>query len=226
MTSIVTFIVALLAVSTQAAPPPTPQRFDMVVRTDFFAGFAGDEARLAKGMATCEEVLAGTPNHAEALVWHGSGLAFNAGRAFQKGDMKTGGELWQRGMEEMDKAAGLEPDNVGVRIPRGALLLQATRNMAPAMARPLIEKAVGDYEHVLVLQSAYFSTMGDHPKGELLFGLAEGYSRLGNAEKARTYFERLIADAPSSGQAPKAKAWLSTGALPKSEGLGCVGCHK
>jgi hypothetical protein len=226
MTSIVTFMLSLLVAVIQTTPQPTPKRFDMVVRTDFFAGFAGDEARLAKGMATCEEVLAATPNHAEALVWHGSGLAFSAGKAFQQGDMKTGGELWQRGMAEMDKAASLEPDNVGVRIPRGALLLQATRNMPPDMARPLIEKAVGDYEHVLVLQSAYFSTMGDHPKGELLFGLAEGYSRLGNLEKARTYFERLIADAPASGQAPKAKAWLSTGAVPKSEGLGCVGCHK
>jgi len=226
MTLIVTFMLSLLAAVPQAPPAPTPQRFDMIVRTDFFAGFAGDEARLAKGMATCEEMLATAPNHAEALVWHGSGLAFSAGKAFQQGDMKTGGELWQRGMEEMDKAASLEPDNVGVRIPRGALLLQATRNMPPAMARPLIEKAVGDYEHVLALQSAYFGTMGDHPKGELLFGLAEVYSRLGNAEKARTYFERLIADAPASGQAPKAKAWLSTGALPKSEGLGCVGCHK
>ena len=122
MTSIVTFMLALLVAVPQAAPPPTPQRFDMVVRADFFAGFAGDEARLAKGMATCEEVLAVTPNHAEALVWHGSGLAFNAGKAFQQGDMKTGGDLWQRGMEEMDKAASLEPDNVGVRIPRGALL--------------------------------------------------------------------------------------------------------
>ena len=224
MTSIVTFMLALLVAVPQAAPPPTPQRFDMVVRADFFAGFAGDEARLAKGMATCEEVLAVTPNHAEALVWHGSGLAFNAGKAFQQGDMKTGGDLWQRGMKEMDKAASLEPDNVGVRIPRGALLLQATRNMPPAMAQPLIEKAVGDYEHVLEIQSAYFSTMGDHPKGELLFGLAEGYSRLGNMEKARAYFERLIADAPASGQAPKARTWLATGAIPKSEGLGCVGC--
>ena len=80
MTSIVTFMLALLVAVPQAAPPPTPQRFDMVVRADFFAGFAGDEARLAKGMATCEEVLAVTPNHAEALVWHGSGLAFNAVR--------------------------------------------------------------------------------------------------------------------------------------------------
>ena len=172
-------------------------------------------------------MLATNPNHGEALVWHGSGLAFNAGMAFQKGDMKTGGELWQRGIEEMDKAVALEPDNVGVRIPRGALLLQATRNMPPDMGRPLIEKGVGDYEHVLALQSAYFSTLGDHPKGELLFGLAEGYSRLGNdGEGARRYFERLIADAPASGQAPKARTWLSTGAMPKSDGLGCVGCHK
>ena len=226
MTLMVTIIVSLFFAAPQTTPGPAGARFDLVVRTDFFAGFAGDQARLAKGMAACEEVLASTPNHAEALVWHGSGLAFNAGIAFRNGDMKTGGELWQRGMEEMDRAASLEPDNVGVRIPRGALLLQATRNMPPDMARPLIEKAVGDYEHVLALQSAYFSTLGDHPKGELLFGLAEGYSRLGNAEKARTNFERLIADAPTSGQAPKARSWLATGAIPKSEGLGCVGCHK
>ena len=226
MTFIVTFIASLFLAAPQTAPRPASPRFDLVVRTDFFAGFAGDQARLARGMAACEEVLASTPNHAEALVWHGSGLAFNAGQAFQKGDMKTGGELWQRGMEEMDKAVALEPDNVGVGIPRGALLLQATRNMPPDMGRPLLEKGVGDYEHVLALQSAYFNTLGDHPKGELLFGLAEGYSRLGQPEKARLYFDRLIRDAPTSGQAPKAQAWLATGAIPKSQGLGCVGCHK
>ena len=226
MTLIVTFIASLFLAIPQTAARSTDQRFDLVVRGDFFAGFAGDQARLAKGMETCERVLAANPNHAEALVWHGSGLAFNAGMAFQKGDMKTGGEMWQRGMEEMDKAVALEPDNVGVRIPRGALLLQATRNMPPAMSRPLIEKGVDDYEHVLALQAAYFSTLGDHPKGELLFGLAEGYSRLGNGEKARAYLERLIADAPASGQAPKARTWLSTGSVPKSDGLGCVGCHK
>ena len=48
-------------------------RFDYQVRADFFAGFAGDEARLRKAMETCELVLADNPAHAEALVWHGSG---------------------------------------------------------------------------------------------------------------------------------------------------------
>jgi len=221
---IVSWILAVvLGVAVQAQPPA---RFDMVVRADFFAGFGGDQARLAKGMETCERLLADNPNHAEALVWHGAGTAFRAGMAFQSGDAQAGMELWARGLGEMDKAVALEPENIGVLIPRGAMLLQATRNMPPQVAKPLLEKALGDYEKTLSIQSSYFSTLGDHPKGELLFGLAEGYSRLGELEKARTYFERLTKDAPNSGQTPKAREWLATGTLPPSIGLGCVGCHK
>lgn len=203
-----------------------PQRLDLAVRSDFFAGFAGDAARLTQGMETCERALADNPKHAEAMVWHGSGLLFQAGMAFQKGDMKAGGELWERGMKEMDDAVAIAPDSVAVLIPRGAVLLQATRTMSPQMSKPLLTKAVGDYEKVLSLQEAIFATLGDHPKGELLFGLAEGYSRLDQPGKARQYFDRLVKDAPSSGQTPKAKQWLADGTLPKSSGLGCVGCHK
>ncbi len=214
---------ALIGIAVHAQ---APARFDMLVRTDFFAGFAGDQARMARAMELCERTLAENPKHAEALVWHGSGLTFQAGMAFQKGDAQNGMDLFARGTKEMDDAVALEPDNVGVRIPRGALLLQATRNMPPAMAKPLLEKAVGDYERTLEIQAPYFNTLGDHPKGELLFGLAEGYSRLGQLDKARAYFERLTQDAPASGQTPKAKEWLATGTLPPSTGLGCVGCHK
>lgn len=214
---------AAAALSAQA-----PARFDMLVRTDFFAGFAGDEARLKNGMDACEKTLAENPNHAEALVWHGSGLAFQGGMAFMRGDQQAGMDLWTRGLGEMDRAVALAPENVGVLVPRGAMLMQATRNMPPPVAKPLLEKAVGDYEKTLALQDAsgYFATLGDHPKGELLFGLAESYARLGQPDKARPYFERLIKDAPNSGQTPKAREWLATGTLPKTTGLGCVGCHK
>jgi tetratricopeptide (TPR) repeat protein len=218
--------VAMVAAVSVASGQQAPVRFDMVVRGDFFAGFAGDAARLQRGMETCERALADNPKHAEALVWHGSGLGYQAGMAFQQGDAQHGMELWTRALAEMDEAVALEPDNVAVRIPRGAMLLQATRNMPPQAANPLIEKALGDYERTLELQTPYFSTLGDHPKGELLFGLAEGYSRLGNQEKARAYFERLVTDAPASGQTPKAREWLANGVLPKTTGLGCVGCHK
>jgi tetratricopeptide (TPR) repeat protein len=224
MTTLIFAIALILGIGQNGAAPAG--RFDMVVRTDFFAGFAGDEARLKKGMEACEQILATNPRHAEALVWHGSGLLFQGGMAFAAGNPQRGGDLFGRGVEEMNRAVALEPENVGVLIPQAAVLLVATRNMPPDAARPLIEQAVGNYEKVLTIQASYFSTLGDHPKGELLFGLAEGYSRLGKPELARRYFERLIKDAPESGQAPRARMWLDTGSIPKTEGVGCVGCHK
>jgi hypothetical protein len=202
------------------------QRFDYLVRADFFAGAAGDEARLARAMELCERTLADNPKHPEAMVWHGAGLLVRAGQAFQKGDAPTGGPLFDRGIKEMNEAVALAPGNPGVLIPRAATLFEATRGMPSEMARPLLQSAVANYEHVLEIQQATWSKLGDHPRGELLFGLAEGSARLGDQPKARMYFERLMADAPTSGQAPRAKAWMETGTVPKANGLGCVGCHK
>jgi tetratricopeptide (TPR) repeat protein len=223
--TIVTLSLAL-ALGTVYPAAQRPERFDDVVREDFFAGFAGDAERLAKGMATCERVLAENPAHAEAMVWHGTGLLAQAGAAFNAGDQKRGAELWARGLGETDKAVSLAPNNPGVLIPRAAVLLQATRAMPENVARPLIASALANYERVLELQKDTFQSLGDHPKGELLFGLAEGYARLGDLAAARRYFERLVVDAPGSGQAPRARTWLESGSLPSVGGLGCVGCHK
>ncbi|MDQ2901150.1 MAG: hypothetical protein M3Y07_15330 [Acidobacteriota bacterium] len=93
------------------------ERFDMKVRNDFFAGFAGDNEALQRGMRASEEALAANPKHAEALVWHGIGLFFEASRFFQKRDMEMGWDYWTRGLKEMDDAVAMEPDSVGVRPP-------------------------------------------------------------------------------------------------------------
>ena len=223
------FIMVWLTTAMLAAFPQqraVTERFDYLVRADFFAGAAGDEGRLAKAIELCERTLAENPTHAEAMVWHGAGSLVRAGQAFQRGDMAAGGPLFDRGMKEMNEAAALSPNNPGVLIPRAATLFEATRGMPAEMARPLLQSAVANYERVLEIQQATWSTLGDHPKGELLFGLAEGSARLGDQQKAKMYFERLIADAPASGQAPRAKAWIETGVVPKANGLGCVGCHK
>ena len=224
MTFITWIMAAALAAGTQS--PAASQRFDYLVRADFFAGAAGDEVRLAHVMEVCEQALAQNPNHPEAHVWHGAGLLVRAGRAFQKGDMAGGGPLFDRGLKEMNEALALAPDNPGVLIPRGAVLFEATRNMSPDMARPLVQSAVQNYERALEIQAPTFAALGDHAKGELLFGLAEGWSRLGDTDNARRYFERIITDAPTSGQTPKARAWIATGSIPKSTGTSCVGCHK
>ncbi|HKS41931.1 MAG TPA: hypothetical protein VJX74_15050, partial [Blastocatellia bacterium] len=85
-----------------AAQQKTEKRFDYLVRSDFFAGLAGDDAALDRAMKVCEETLAKNPKHAEAMVWHGGGLLFTSSKYFQKGDFQKGMELWNRGVREMD----------------------------------------------------------------------------------------------------------------------------
>jgi len=222
----ISFIATVVALVLSAAQAPAGQRFDYLVRGDFFAGLAGDEARMAHARALCEETLAANPRHAEALVWHGSILFFEAGRAFRNGDLTAGGQLFQRGIQEMNDAVALAPDNPGVLIPRAAVLIEGTRTMQPEMAKPLLESAVANYEHVLQVQAPAWATLGDHAKGELLFGLADACARLGRQDEARRYFRQLLKDAPASGQAPRAQSWLDTGVVPKANGMSCVGCHK
>ena len=95
----------------------------MLVRQDFFAGFNGNREALERGMKITEDTLAKDPNHAEARVWHGSGVLYLSGQAFQKGDQQNGMKLWRQGLDEMEQAVRLAPNNVAVLIPRGATLI-------------------------------------------------------------------------------------------------------
>ena len=201
------------------------ERFDYKVRNYFFAGFAGDTASLEKAMKLCEQSLSADPKNAEALVWHGSGLFYQSGQAFQKGDMQSGMQLWQRGIKEMDDAVAMAPDNLGVRIPRGAVLLTATHYISdPERTRPLIERGISDFERAYEVQGPTLGQMGTHPRGELLIGLAEGYSRLGKQELAQQWFERIQKDMQGTPYEKSANTWLETNKLTAAQ-AGCIGCH-
>ena len=197
------------------------ERFDFKVRNYFFAGFSGDAESLATGMKICEETLAAEPKNAQALVWHGAGLYYQAGQAFQKNDQQHGMEWYQRGIKEMDEAIALEPDSVGVRIPRGAVLLTGSRFMSPEMARPLIERGVADFAKAYEIQSPALASLGNHPKGELLLGLADGYGRMGDEEKAREFYGKVLKELPGTPYAKKADNWIATEASQTA----CLGCH-
>jgi len=202
------------------------QRFDMLVREDFFAGMSGDTARFEKAMKVTEETLAKDPNHAEAKVWHGSGVLFQAGQAFQKGDFQQGMKAWDQGLAEMEQAVNLAPSNVAVLIPRGASLIATSRFTPPQFGKPILQTGVADYEKVLKIQEPAFAQMSAHSKGELLMGLADGWNRLGNTEKAKEYFTRMKAELPGSVYERKAQAWLENRPESKSQAFfNCSGCH-
>ena len=215
----------LLAIALVFSPAIHAAHFDDKVRADFFAGFAGDKDAMERAMQVSGKAIADDPkDSAEAMAWHGGGLMVLSGQKFQQGDFAAGGELWARAVAEMDKAGTLEPDNPGVLIPRAAVWFAASRQVPPERGRPLVEKAVADYEHVYEMQKTYFDTLDVHMRSELLFGLADGYKRNGNQDKAKFYFERLAAIGSASGHFDQAKQFLN-GENYAIVGIGCVGCH-
>ncbi len=199
-------------------------RFDMKVRNYFFAGLAGDAASLEKGMKICEEIIAKDPKQPEALVWHGMGLVSESRTAFQKGDQQNGAVLWQRGLDEMDQAEAMAPNDLGVRIVRGAVLLIASQYLSSQAAQPLIEKGLSDYEKAYSVQGPDLSRLGTHKSGELMLGMADAYARLGQPDEAQKWFERIQKDLPGTPYASSAATWLETKKLTARQ-AGCLGCH-
>jgi tetratricopeptide (TPR) repeat protein len=199
-------------------------RFDMKVRNYFFAGLAGDTASLQKGMTICEQILASDPKQPEALVWHGTGLVSESRAAFQKGDQQNGAALWQRGLDEMDQAAAMAPNDLGVRIVRGAVLLIASQYLPTEAAHPLIEKGLTDYEKAYSVQGPDLSRLGTHKSGELMIGIADAYARLGQPDQAQQWFERIQKELPGTPYASSAGVWLETKTLAPRQ-AGCLSCH-
>jgi len=201
-------------------------RFGLKVRDDFYAGYAGDRVRFDRAMKMCDEALAKDPGNSEALVWHGNGLLFMGGRAARSGDPNQGKELSERGLKEMQAAVDLTPDNEAVRVIRGATLETVARTLQNQdEARKLLRLAVADYEHTREIQATYFDKMPEHGRGELLLGLADGYSRLGDVNRAKSLFEQIRASLPGTVYASSATEWLAKKTPLPAAKAGCLGCH-
>jgi hypothetical protein len=226
-------LVAAGAVLIPAAPhadpenKAKPERFDAVVRDDFFAGMMGDIDRLDRGMKLCEEILAVDPTDADALVWHGGGLLTRASLAHARGDSALGERLWQQGIHEMNRAVKAEPDNLGVKIGRSATLIglaQAGWDPSDVRSRQLLESALLDYELVYQRQKPHFSRLPLHSRGELLFGLASGWSILGDRRRARHYLSTVARECGGTAYEREARVWLARQPLPVVP-HDCIGCH-
>ena len=230
-TFLLTLSLAALAVtvytsSFACAGQAPPQRFDNTVRSDMFAGMAGDQEALNRAMKRCEDALERNPKNEEALVWHGSGLVYQAGQLFRSGDYTNGKVAVIRGLREMDDAVALAPDSITVLIPRGASLLgYATHSSDPARSRPQLEKGLADYEKVLAIQKSAWNTLPAHSRGELLSGLVTGWLRAGDPAKARDYAQRIVGDLPGSRYAARAQDVLTQTSPPAQLDWQCIGCH-
>jgi tetratricopeptide (TPR) repeat protein len=203
-------------------------RFDpFQVQLDFFAGMmGGDEARFQRAMATVEKELATNPNNGSALVWRGLGIAMLSQREAESGKLEAAMGMLQKGLGEMARAVELEPDNIGVRIPRGSALREISRAMPPGMAEPLLEAARTDFQHTFDLQQNRLGEVGTpHPLGELLQGLGDIYSRQGKPDEAAKYYTLIQERLPNTEYSARAAEWAATRQPLAQARTQCIGCH-
>lgn len=202
----------------------SPERFDLVVREDLFAGFEGDEERLKSAMKKCEEILATNAKHAEAMVWLGAGEVFLSGQMFQKGNVPKGMAYWQQGLGRMNEAVELEPDNIGVLIPRAAVLMPASRNLPQPIKGQVLQSVLKDFTRVYETQKNELDQIGEHPLGELRMGLADIHRSLGDLEKSREQLEAIQRELPDTDYSKRAEEWLAAKPTAKLAHT-CIGCH-
>jgi tetratricopeptide (TPR) repeat protein len=224
-TMTIRLIIVMLLAGVLLAQGPTELRS---AGMDLLGALNGDMERFERGMQTLESLRAKNPTSPEVKILYGNGVFARSGVAFQKGDMQTAIKLWQQSLDEMALAVDMAPNNIFVRARRGVVLISASRSMPAEMAGPLTQLAVDDFERVLEIREKEqtLAQRSTHQRGELLTGLADGWNRLGKADKARSYFERITRDLKGTIYEQKAQAWLEDKPEAKAAAFfACSGCH-
>lgn len=225
LVSVASVLAPAMADEPEAYADEGNERFDLLVREDIFAGFEGDEKRLARGLAKCEEALAKKPDHAEAMVWRGAIRIFQSSVLFNEGKQAEGFNLFSTGVADMNKAKELEPHSVAVMIPRAAVLINAGRSAPPLIGRPLLEAVRKDFEETYERQKNVLDQIGEHPLGELRMGLADIYRLLDEKDKSKEQLQTLLKELPETEYAERAEEWLA--AKPDAKlAHNCIGCHE
>jgi tetratricopeptide (TPR) repeat protein len=211
-----------------AAVRARPPRFDKLVMTDMFAGFAGDADALARGFRVVDAALASNPRDPQPLMWHATGTSFLAGQAARQGDSARARELGDQASRESEQAITLAPDDEWVLVYYALEhIARAKHTDDRAAAMKLFEQATAAYEHTEQIQKPWFASLSVHDRGELLVGLADLWARRGNEANARLYLARAAHELPGTLYATKAQDWLDRRAPPEGRnGYTCLSCHQ
>jgi hypothetical protein len=127
-------------------------------------------------------------------------------------------------MADLDRATALQPRNLGVLIPRAAVLLAAARNQRdPERARDLAAHSAADFETALAIRKPAFEQLGFHNRAEYLSGLAESWALAGDKLRAEVYLRRVLAEFSNSRYAERAAAKLAN--WNDRQPLNCQSCH-
>lgn len=160
-------------------------------------GVAGDKDAVEKGFTCLDTVLALDPTNAVALVYRGSLWTLRGRDAWwpftKKGDV-------EKGIDEMDKAVDLAPDNVTIRLTRGVNSVKL-----PSMFHRL---GIAEKDFYYLLNSPAFPHFDAQLKSTIYYWSGFAYKQDNQPEKAKELLQKAIDAAPESGTAKSAQQEL------------------
>jgi len=218
------FVVPALAAAVLIAQ----ERLDTTaMRNDFFAAFSGNVDASTRLIANSERMLAANPDHPQALAWHGlTLLATGAPDSRAPSDEQNAAiARFRKGVAELDRAVGLAPDDIEVRVLRGVAFRPISLQIPAPFSERMLEEARTDFQRIFDLEREQLNEIGTHPLGELLQALGDIYARQGKVEEAERYYRLIATKLAGTEYAVRAARWLETRQPLSPEQTGCVGCH-
>ncbi len=157
-------------------------------------GVAGNDDAVEKGFTCLDKVLQIDPSNAVALAYRGSLWTLRARNAwwpFTK--MKD----VDKGIDEMDKAVDLAPDNISVRLVRGINSVQL-----PSMFHRL-PIALKDFEYLM--NDSKFAGFNPHLQSTIYCWAGIAYNADGQTAKAKELLQKAVSADPNSDTSHKAE---------------------
>ncbi|MGV3614468.1 MAG: tetratricopeptide repeat protein [Fimbriimonas sp.] len=181
--------------------------FIVEYRRKFFGVFRGDVATFEKAYAEIEAMLRKNPKDARALVWLGNGQTVKGGVLLMKGQRDASLALLAKSRMTLDRAVALRPNDPNIYMMRAATLYIQGQYWAPKdIPRETWERLRDDcLRFDKYIGPAKWPRASIHLRGETFGELGIAYKRLGEKEKAREAFERVIALCPGTDYETRAR---------------------
>ena len=174
-------------------------------RQKFFAALRGDFKTFNAAYAEIDAMVRKNPKDARALVWLGNGQTIKAIKANLLGRKDEAAGLMAESRKNVDAAVALRPKDYNI------YMMRATTLYAQAQYAPNIPVPRSNWEHIRDDCAALLKEMGPrvggastHVQGEAYGELGIAYLRLGEKEKARQAFAKILELTPGSAYAERA----------------------
>jgi len=181
--------------------------FIVKYRRRFFAVFRGDVKTFQTAYDEIQGMVAKNPKDARAMVWLGNGQTVKAGVMLLQGQKDASLGLLEKSRATLNNAVGLRPDDPNIYMMRAATLyIQGQYWPAADIPRVNWETLRDDcLRFIAYIGPERIKKVSIHVRGEAYGELGIAYKNLGDKEKAKAAFEKILELNPNTDYATRAK---------------------